>query len=195
MKHKQTYAKNEQYNWPYIEVVASYRNHNVPILLSYANLSDLAFYVLERPRQLMILGLPWLNLHNPVMDWTTVRILQWGRECASHKGDLRLGITSIKIPKMIPLQYHDLADVFSVSKAVHLPPHRPWDCGIGLLLGKEPPCSCVYPLSKKETGAMEEYISEALRQGYIRWSRLPTSASFFFIEKKDGGLRPCIVCS
>lgn len=68
----------------------------------------------------------------------------------------------------------------------------PWDCAIDLLPGKEPPRARIYPLSEKETSAMEEYIKEALRQGYVRRSRSPASTSFFFIEKKDEGLRPCI---
>ncbi|KAI4894775.1 hypothetical protein NFI96_013552 [Prochilodus magdalenae] len=39
---------------------------------------------------------------------------------------------------------------------------------------------------------MEEYIQEALSQGYIRPSTSPAAAGFFFVKKKDGGLRPCI---
>ncbi len=39
---------------------------------------------------------------------------------------------------------------------------------------------------------MEEYIKEALNQGYIRPSSSPAASSFFFMGTKDGGLRPCI---
>ena len=39
---------------------------------------------------------------------------------------------------------------------------------------------------------MEEYVQEALRQGFIRPSTSPATSSFFFVAKKDGGLRPCI---
>ncbi len=39
---------------------------------------------------------------------------------------------------------------------------------------------------------MEEYIEEALQQGYIRPSTSPAASSFFFVAKKDGGLQPCI---
>ena len=39
---------------------------------------------------------------------------------------------------------------------------------------------------------METYITEALGQRYIRPSMSPVSSSFFFVKKKDGGLRPCI---
>ncbi|KAK3516148.1 hypothetical protein QTP70_005401 [Hemibagrus guttatus] len=43
-----------------------------------------------------------------------------------------------------------------------------------------------------ETQAMEDYIEEALSSGFIRPSTSPAAAGFFFMEKKDGGLRPCI---
>ena len=39
---------------------------------------------------------------------------------------------------------------------------------------------------------MEKYIEEALASGFIRPSTSPAASGFFFVEKKDGGLRPCI---
>ncbi|KAK3545179.1 hypothetical protein QTP70_001771 [Hemibagrus guttatus] len=39
---------------------------------------------------------------------------------------------------------------------------------------------------------MDEYIKEALSQGYIRLSTSPAASSFFFVAKKDSDLRPCI---
>ncbi|XP_041912451.1 uncharacterized protein LOC121677640 [Alosa sapidissima] len=39
---------------------------------------------------------------------------------------------------------------------------------------------------------MKVYISETLELGYIRPSKSPAASSFFFVAKKDGGLRPCI---
>ncbi|KAL0173278.1 hypothetical protein M9458_033589, partial [Cirrhinus mrigala] len=50
----------------------------------------------------------------------------------------------------------------------------------------------IYPLSILECQAMEEYIVEALQQGFIQPSTLPATLSFFFVGKKDGGLCPCI---
>lgn len=55
-----------------------------------------------------------------------------------------------------------------------------------------PPKSKIYPLSRKETQAMEDCIEEALNSGFIRHSTSPAAAGFFFVEKKDGALRPCI---
>ena len=48
----------------------------------------------------------------------------------------------------------------------------------------------MYPLSQAPMEAMETYVSESLRQGYIRSSTSPVSSSFFFV--KEGGLHPCI---
>ncbi|KAK3515157.1 hypothetical protein QTP70_008182 [Hemibagrus guttatus] len=39
---------------------------------------------------------------------------------------------------------------------------------------------------------MEEYIETALAAGLIRPSTSPAAAGFFFVGKRDGGLRPCI---
>ncbi|KAK3544074.1 hypothetical protein QTP86_001043 [Hemibagrus guttatus] len=39
---------------------------------------------------------------------------------------------------------------------------------------------------------MEEYIETALAAGHIRPSTSPAAAGFFFVGKRDGGLRPCI---
>lgn len=39
---------------------------------------------------------------------------------------------------------------------------------------------------------MEKYLKEALDNGFIRTSTSPAGAGFFFVEKKDGDLRPCI---
>lgn len=39
---------------------------------------------------------------------------------------------------------------------------------------------------------MEKYITESLAAGIIRPSSSPVAAGFFFVEKKDKFLRPCI---
>lgn len=47
----------------------------------------------------------------------------------------------------------------------------------------------IFPLSQPESEAMRTYIEEQLSRGFIKPS---TSYGFFFVKKKDGGLRPCI---
>ncbi|KAK2898059.1 hypothetical protein Q8A73_014439 [Channa argus] len=94
--------------------------------------------------------------------------------------------------RAIPEEYLDLKEVFNKARATSLPPHRPYDCAIDLLPGTSPPRGRLFSLSAPEQEAMKEYISEALEAGLIRPSSSPAGAGFFFVEKKDGGLRPCI---
>ncbi|KAK3547554.1 hypothetical protein QTP86_024715 [Hemibagrus guttatus] len=82
--------------------------------------------------------------------------------------------------------------MFSKERAARLPSHRACDCAIDLLPNSSPPRGRVYPLFLPEGRAMEEYIEEALAVGHIRPSTSPAAAGFFFVGKKDGGLRPCI---
>jgi hypothetical protein len=91
----------------------------------------------------------------------------------------------------IPPEYANLTLAFSKKKATQLPPHRRGDSAIYLLVDAALPRSYVYPISQAETEAMETYISESLREGYIQ-SSTSTASSFFFVKKKEGGLCPCI---
>ncbi|KAK3525733.1 hypothetical protein QTP70_006742 [Hemibagrus guttatus] len=65
---------------------------------------------------------------------------------------------------LIPHTYEDFKEVFSEERAARLPSHQ----------------------------AIEDYIEAALAAGHIRPSTSPAVAGFFFVGKKDGGLRPCI---
>ncbi|KAL0160140.1 hypothetical protein M9458_043865, partial [Cirrhinus mrigala] len=100
--------------------------------------------------------------------------------------------TRLAPSSVIPTEYQDLIEAFSQTKATQLPPHRPGDCAIDLIPGSTPPKGRVYPLSQPESEAMNTYIQEELAKGFIRPSTSPASAGFFFVKKKDGGLRPCI---
>ncbi len=189
-----------------------YVKHRIkPITLRVGCLHEEPFtpLVLENSTSAIILGRPWLIQHNPEVSWKNGDILRWGSTCFStcfpklprpvppSPKVIPIAMTSIESPKekqstAIPSCYASFADVFSPEKASHLPPHRPWDCAIDLEPGKTVPRSHVYSLSIPEQRAMEEYIQEALNQGYIRPSVSPAASSFFFVAKKDGGLRPCI---
>ncbi|KAK3516468.1 hypothetical protein QTP70_016492 [Hemibagrus guttatus] len=82
--------------------------------------------------------------------------------------------------------------VFSEERASRLPEHQEWDCAINLLPNTSLPKGRIYPLLLPESEAMEDHIEGALAAGHIRSSTSPAAAGFFFVEKKDGGLRPCI---
>lgn len=92
----------------------------------------------------------------------------------------------------VPVVYHDFLDVFSKKEAETLPPHRPYDYLIELLPGVEVPFGRILPLSELELAAPKDYIDDNLKKGFICPSTSPAGACFFFVEKKDHSLRPCI---
>ncbi|KAK3565245.1 hypothetical protein QTP86_001581 [Hemibagrus guttatus] len=162
---------------------------------------EIVLMVLEDSTADVVLGRPWLEQHDP--------ILRWGHKCfegcfperpsprPSRPHTLQVHATSVESPLEarsvnIPACYSHFWDVFCPKKASKLPPHRPWDCAIDLIPGEPVPKERIYSLTLPEEKAMEEYIKEALAQGYIRPSTSPAASSFFFVAKKDGGLRPCI---
>ncbi|KAL0153009.1 hypothetical protein M9458_051679, partial [Cirrhinus mrigala] len=151
------------------------------------------FFLIESPQSPIILGYPWLDQHGPSIAWTDRTITRWSSRCYSHcqvKPARAPG--TLDLSHSIPLEYQDLLEAFSRAKATQLPPHRPGDCAIDLIPGAVPPKGRIFPLSQPESEAMHKYIQEELAKGFITPSTSPASAGFFFVKKKDGGLRPCI---
>ena len=158
------------------------------------------FLVISSPHSPLVLGQPWLQCHNPHVDWRRGGVIGWSTHC--YANCLRSASPSSSLPpspplhppdlSQVPPEYHDLQEVFSKDRALILPPHRPYDCAINLLPGHTFPSSRLYNISKPEREVMEKYIQESLAGGLIRPSSSPVGAGFFFVKKKDGSLRPCI---
>lgn len=168
----------------------------------------MSFHLFNSAQHPLILGFPWLNKHNPHIDWHSGKIKGWGKDCEhSCKGNhvTWTDISEAPVTELssgndsdypdlskVPSCYHDLKEVFNKTKAMSLPPHRPFDCAIDLLPGAPIPKGRLYSISGPERAAMDEYITSSLKAGIIRPSSSPAGAGFFFVGKKDGSLRPCI---
>uniref|UniRef100_A0A8C5HTM3 Gypsy retrotransposon integrase-like protein 1 n=3 Tax=Gouania willdenowi TaxID=441366 RepID=A0A8C5HTM3_GOUWI len=182
--------------------LATIHRRTVPVTLRLAgnHHETLTFHLLEHSRPQLVLGHPWLIKHNPSIDWCGSQVKSWSTGC--HANCLRSAPSPAPVnPKPdprppdlsgVPEVYHDLGPVFSKEDALSLPPHRPYDCAIELLPGATLPSGRLYNLSKPEQAAMETYIRDSLAAGIIRPSTSPVGAGFFFVNKKDGSLRPCI---
>ncbi|KAK3513184.1 hypothetical protein QTP70_009766 [Hemibagrus guttatus] len=162
---------------------------------------QLAFYVTSSPANPVILGFPWLRCHDPQISWRSGELVRWSPTCLKEcLRDLvsracRTSCMKEATPAAhghIPHAYADFKEVFSEERAAHLPSHQVWDCAIDLLPNTSPPEGRIYPLLLPEAKAMEDYIEAALAVAHIRPSMSPAAAEFFFVGKKDGGLRPCI---
>ncbi|KAL0172725.1 hypothetical protein M9458_033036, partial [Cirrhinus mrigala] len=177
-----------------------YQTKTVKLQVGLLHQENITLYVVDSPKYEVILGFPWLSIHDPAISWFQGELTRWSQFCMTNCFPIQPQpclTTSIESPDTqvkitIPSYYQDLSEVFSKTKATQLPPHRPWDCAIDLLPNAMPTKSRVYPLSRMEDQAMEEYIEETLDSGFIRASTSPAAAGFFFVSKKDGGLRPCI---
>ena len=91
----------------------------------------------------------------------------------------------------LPEEYQRHAKVFSEQEAQRFPGPRIWDHAIELK--KDAPATIpgrVYALTQSEQKALQEFLAEHLKKGYIRPSKSPYASPFFFIKKKDGKLRP-----
>lgn len=176
-----------------------FRSAPACLVLAGNHREQLTFHILDHSNPPVVLGHPWLQRHNPQIDWIKNEITSWGVAC--HSRCLQSALTPASAEpcpatpvdlSSVPAEYHDLAPVFSKEKAMSLPPHRPYDCAIDLLPGAALPRSRLYNLSKPEQTAMENYIRDSLAAGIIRPSSSPVGAGFFFVDKRDSSLRPCI---
>uniref|UniRef100_A0A4W5RP12 ribonuclease H n=1 Tax=Hucho hucho TaxID=62062 RepID=A0A4W5RP12_9TELE len=171
----------------------------ITLITSGNHTETLSFLLMDSPLAPLVLGHPWLTQHNPRVDWGRNSISMWSNKCLeSCLVSACLSVSdSVFLEEAVdlsnvPVEYLDLKEVFSKSRAASLPPHRPYDCAIELLPGESPPKGKLYSLSVPEREAMERYISDSLASGFIRPSSSPAGAGFFFVGKKDGSLRPCI---
>ena len=181
----------------------------VQITIDNTHIEEMKFQLFDSALHPLILGYPWLIKHNPIIDWRSGRVKEWGPGCRltcsdlprfstepekeqdkhTHKPD---SISDYPDLTKVPLCYQDLKEAFNKTRAMSLPPHRPYDCPINLLAGSQIPKRRLYSLSAPEREAMKSYIDSSLKTGLIRPSSSPAAAGFFFIDKKDGTLRPCI---
>lgn len=124
---------------------------------------DITFFIYTSSSQPVVLGFPWLQRHNPTVNWVT-------RQVTFNSGHRKTHCLTSASPPMlvapvvvepdapdmsnVPGCYHDLREIFSKTKATSLPPHRPYDCGTDLLHGTSPPRGRLYYLSAPETEAI-----------------------------------------
>jgi hypothetical protein len=90
----------------------------------------------------------------------------------------------------VPLAFRKYKKVFSDEEAQRLPRHQPWDHKIDLIPGQPMGKTSVYRLTPPEKLALKEYIEDGLKRGTLHRSEAPDACFFFFIDKKDGKLRP-----
>ncbi len=140
----------------------------------------------------LILGLPWLLHHNPILNfdlmtihWRVtsstitdtieetldlVSLIQTTADFQVMQVELETLDESLGIPT-IPKVYKNLANVFLLSNANFLPPHRDKNYAIELEPEKTPPFGLLYNLSEYQLKTLCEYIDKNLANRFIRPSK------------------------
>jgi len=98
----------------------------------------------------------------------------------------------VQKPTKLPAEYEEYRDVFEKKNTDTLFQHQPYDCGIELQEGAQPPFGPIYSLSQNELAALQDYLDENLTKNFIRHSKSPAGAPILFVKKKDGSLRMCV---
>ena len=169
-----------------------------------------SFYVHELAFPI-ILGMDWLQDHNPSINWPTLTMDFASEYCTTTclPAPSSLAIASISSDKLTAQVYPFVENdppppssqvpghifeyfptVFDDSAEMTLPDHSEFDFAIDLVPGFSPPHGKIYSLTPKESAAMTAYVKENLGKGFIRPSTSPAAAPCFFVTKSSGELRP-----
>ena len=97
----------------------------------------------------------------------------------------------LPLEEQVPKEFHEYLDVFSEEKAVRFPESWIWDHKIEMKDTFIPKSFKTYNLTPEEQIELDKFLRENLEKGYIRPSQSPMASPFFFVNKKDGKLRPC----
>lgn len=162
-----------------------------------------------------ILGYPWLQEVNPMIDWGSgtwqyqqtddervVRVslkdlmadsnnLVVGMLMALPLGTNSTGDADVTLATMqeggitLPEAYQDYIDVFEEPEAGTFADETKTRHSIPVKEGETVPYGPIYPLSKKELDVLRDYIENSMRKGWIQPSESPAGAPILFVPKRD----------
>ncbi|KAF8737683.1 hypothetical protein RHS02_06087, partial [Rhizoctonia solani] len=134
-----------------------------------------------------ILGLKWLDAHNPEIDWNT-RTLSFPHTALEQVAIAKEEEADEKPLEGVPSEYHQYAKVFGEEEFNKLPPHQHYD--IGIELTEEGPLnSPLYSMTDAESATLKDWLRDKLKAGKICPSKLSISSPVMFVPKKDGSQR------
>jgi aspartyl protease len=164
----------------------------------------------------IILGYPFFEAANPLIDWPTGRMrgmittteiqppikgpsswIRWitlmlkKTTVAQQLAEQASSKEEQSWEELVPKQYHKFGSIFSEVDSERFPRPRKWDHTIDLKPEALTSINChVYPLSPKEKEEQKEFLAENLQLKRIQQSNSPYASGFFLIRKKDRKFRP-----
>ncbi|KAF8692558.1 Reverse transcriptase-rnase h-integrase, partial [Rhizoctonia solani] len=131
-----------------------------------------------------ILGLKWLDAHNPEIDWNS-RTLSFPHTPLEHVAIAKEEEADQNPLEGVPPEYHQYAKVFGEEEFNKLPPHRHYN--IGIELTEEGPLNLpLYSMTDAKSATLKDWLRDELKAGKIRPSKSSISSPVMFVPKKDG---------
>ena len=166
----------------------------------------ITFDVVPLGKHAIIIGMPWLQVHNLRLDWEKCKVSFESEFCMENcitimnKKDLEeleiMEISAIGKEEMdiVPPELHSRLPGFDIEKARAMPETRkPYNFTIQLKEGKElPRFAKPYQLTPAQMEEAKKQIEELECCRMISPSKSCIAAPLFFIPKKDGTQRMCI---
>jgi hypothetical protein len=160
---------------------------------------QMGFYVANLGRDRLILGHPWFQNFNPVIDWVhnmlmgdEIHIETAGylskkvnpvSELSTAQSPETIPTNQRPVPNLLP-EYQRHAPIF--SETTRFPPARLEDLAITLLPTAPTAMNCkIYPLTAKQTDYLRSFLKEHLEKQYIEVATSPYGSPVFFRKKSD----------
>ncbi|QRW23800.1 Retrotransposable element Tf2 protein [Rhizoctonia solani] len=131
-----------------------------------------------------ILGIKWLEAHNPEIDWNS-RTLSFPHTPPEHAAIAEEEEADQKPLEGVPSKYHQYAKVFGEEEFNKIPPHCHYD--IAIKLTEEGPLnSPLYSMTDAKSSTLKDWLRDKLKAGKICPSKSSISSPVMFVPKKDG---------
>lgn len=152
------------------------------------------FNIVDLGNHLILLGMSWLRIHNPSIDWKSEHVSLSSVFCSEHCLPSPVIVQANKEPTEMelfstsatPETYAEFASVFLGEEASQLPPHQPYNLHIDLEPGSTPKWGPLYNLNPKKGKKLRQTIEKQLRDGLICPSKSPMVSPIRFVKKKSG---------
>lgn len=166
----------------------------VSLIVSGNHQETIFLFIFQSPFTPVVLGHPWLVLHNPQIDWVKGGIHLWKLSCHSNCLVSAVSpVTSVSVFQEepgdlsgVPEEYHDLRSVFSRSRAVSLQPIHSYDCAIDLHPNTTPPAVDFIPSLRPNERLWRNISRSLLTQGLLSHLRHPPALVSFLSRRRMG---------
>ena len=146
-------------------------------------------------RTKVILGMPWLAVHNLEIYWEKGKVKMtrcppWCIQNKERRGEKRrIRAAEQTVEELVPRRFWKWKKVFGKAESERMPVQKPWDHAIELKEGFVLRKGKVYSLSRDEREEVQAFVEDQFRKGYIWPSKSPQTSPVHFVAKKDGKRR------